>query len=81
MIAEHPRFSKVLRLAQLEHSIEVLADVNWWASRLPDWTATLQNQPIGQLLYTATKDRFTGFLTVVSGEPLSRRRTISSRRS
>lgn len=68
LLADHPHLSKVLHLARVHRSLGILKNVAWWTSRNPEWSNTLTNRPIAQLLFDISREHATGFLTISDHE-------------
>lgn len=64
LLADHPRFSKVLQLARVHRSVGLLSNVEWWHAQRPAWTSTLQLKPLPILLFELSRTHQTGFLTL-----------------
>ncbi len=68
LLADHPRFSKVLHLARVNRSLGILKNISWWASRDPEWSNTLTNKPMAQALFETARQHATGFLVIQNEE-------------
>ncbi|MEZ4271377.1 MAG: CPBP family intramembrane glutamic endopeptidase [Myxococcota bacterium] len=67
-LSEHPRYAKVLELARLNRSLNVLRNASWWASRNAAWEESLHATHIGKVILKLALEHATGFLTVVDGD-------------